>query len=113
MGVESVASSPITRHVIDGSTARTAAATTVGRKARARSFARAATIVGVVLIEALLILGFVVLSLGIGAEGQPGIGPDRPPPPMPAPAPPPDPGPIFALSVAADRRSALRTVRSA
>lgn len=81
---------------------------------RVRSIARIVTVVGALLIEALLILGFVVLSLGIGEEGQPGVGPDRPPPPpTPAPAPPPDPGPIFALSVDADQRSALLAGRGA
>jgi hypothetical protein len=101
-----------TRANIHGSHRSTTVAT-AGIEDRIRSIARIVTVLGALLIEALLILGCVVLSLGIGAEGRPGIGPDRPPPPMPAPAPPPDPGPILALSVAADRRSALRTGRGA
>jgi hypothetical protein len=81
---------------------------------RVRSIARIVTVFGALLIEALLILGFVVLSLGIGAEGQPGVGPDRPPPPPThAPAPPPDPGPVLALSVDANQRSALLAARGA
>lgn len=69
--------------------------------------ARIATILGALLLEGLLILGIVLLSLGIGAEGQPGLGPDHPPPPMPAPVPPPDPVPVLALSVDANQRSVL------
>jgi hypothetical protein len=85
-----------------------------GSGRRVRWFARIVTIFGALLIEALLILGFVVLSLGIGAEGRHGVGPDRPsPPPMPAPAPPPDPGPVFAVSVAANRPPALLAGRGA
>ena len=34
------------------------------------------------LIVAILILGFVVLSLGLGGEGHGGVGPDRPPQPV-------------------------------
>jgi len=61
------------------------------RRARAQSVVRAATIVAALLIETILILGFVVLSLGLGAEARSGFGPDRPPPPpTPAPALPPD-----------------------
>lgn len=33
------------------------------------------------LIQTVLTLGFVVMSLGLGAEDQVGVGPDRPPPP--------------------------------
>jgi hypothetical protein len=56
-----------------------------------RSIRHRATFVVACLIEAILILGFVVASLGLGYEGYPGAGPDRPPPPpAPAPAPPPD-----------------------
>jgi hypothetical protein len=51
---------------------------------------RVAALVAVCIIEAILILGFVVLSLGIGAGAQPGLGPDQPPPPtLPNPEPPP------------------------
>ncbi len=38
------------------------------------------------LIEALLILAVVASSLGLGAEGSQGVGPDHPPPPRPLPA---------------------------
>lgn len=48
---------------------------------RMRSIARIVAILGALLIEAILVLGLVVLSLGIGAEVQPRLGPDRPPPP--------------------------------
>jgi hypothetical protein len=33
------------------------------------------------LIQAVLTLGFVAMSLGLGADDQAGFGPDRPPPP--------------------------------
>src|SRR5262245_46721304 len=53
------------------------------------------TILGALLIQAVLILGVVEVSLGIGMEGHPGVGPDRPPPPMPiAPAEPSLPAPV-------------------
>ena len=48
------------------------------------SMARIAAIVGALLIDAIVILGFVEMSLGIGAEGQPVVGQVRPPRPMPA-----------------------------
>jgi len=83
---------------VDGPARRASAPTTIGTSWRARSVPQAAKIVLACLIEAIVILGFVALSLGIGAEGQPGLGPDRPPPPMtPAPAPPPDPLPVMAM----------------
>jgi hypothetical protein len=44
-------------------------------------------------IQAIVILGFVVLTLGLGGEGHVGIGPDRPPlsaSPAGTPAPPPE-----------------------
>jgi hypothetical protein len=58
----------------------------------ARSIRCGAAIFVACLIEAILILGFVVASLGLGYEGRSSVGPDRPPPPplRPAPAPPPD-----------------------
>lgn len=56
----------------------------------------AATIVLAGLIEAILILGFVVASLGIGHESHSEAGPDRPPLTMPGPAPAPDPPRIAA-----------------
>ncbi len=60
---------------------------------KARSTRIAAAIVLACLIEAILILSYVVASLGLGYESYSGLGPDRPPPAplMPAPAPPPNP----------------------
>ena len=55
----------------------------------ARFIGRGAAIVVVCLIEAVLILGFVVASLGFGYESHSVVGPGRPPPITPAPAPPP------------------------
>lgn len=46
---------------------------------RNRSMARTLAIVSTVLVEAILILGLVVVSLGIGAERRPGRGADQPP----------------------------------
>jgi len=68
-------------------------AMTPAKSARAGSIRRGATIVFACLIEAILVLGFVVASLGVGYESHSRLGPDRPPPPplTPAPAPPPDP----------------------
>jgi hypothetical protein len=43
--------------------------------------AQAAKVVAAALIEAILILGFVVLNMGFSDEGRIGVGPDRPPPP--------------------------------
>jgi hypothetical protein len=52
---------------------------------------QAAKVIAATLIEAIVILGFVGVSLGLGGEGHGGIGPDRPPQlVMPAPVPPPD-----------------------
>ena len=60
----------------------------VGRTTMVR---RAAKVVAATLMEAIVILGFVGLSLGIGGEGHVGIGPDRPPQPIvSAPALPPE-----------------------
>jgi hypothetical protein len=55
---------------------------------------RGVKFIAATLIEAILILGFVVLSLGLGAEGHAGVGPDRPPPPV-TPASEPAPGPVL------------------
>jgi hypothetical protein len=53
---------------------------------------RGAAIVLACVFEAILILGFVLGSLGLGHENDPGAGPYRPPRlQTPAPAPPPDP----------------------
>jgi hypothetical protein len=47
---------------------------------RARAIGGIAAIAGVLLVMA-IVIGFVVAaSLGLGADGHPGIGPDRPPP---------------------------------
>lgn len=43
---------------------------------------RIVAIAAACLIEGILVLGFVALSLGLGAEGHVGVGPDRPPPPV-------------------------------
>ena len=70
--------------------------------------AQPAKIVVACLIVASLLLGFVVLSLGIGAAGAPELGPDRlPAPAMPAPAPAPNLGPGSALTIATSRGSSL------
>jgi hypothetical protein len=67
-------------------------AMTPAKSAKARSIRRGAAIVVACLIAAIMVLGFVVASLGLGNESHSGAGPDRPPPPslLPAPAPPPD-----------------------
>jgi hypothetical protein len=46
------------------------------------SIGRIAVIVLTCLVQAILILGFVAVSLGLGAEGHVAVGPDRPPAPM-------------------------------
>jgi hypothetical protein len=40
----------------------------------------------------MLIIGFIVASLGVGYEGHSAAGPDRPPIPTTTPAPAPPPG---------------------
>jgi hypothetical protein len=45
------------------------------------SSGRAVVIAATALIQAVLTLGFVAMSLGLGAEDHVGVGPDRPPPP--------------------------------
>lgn len=89
MGIRmSVGYPGIASKAVDGRTWRPTVPTRT--RSRAGLAPPVATIVAVCLIEAILILGFVVLSLGIGGEEQPGLGPDRPPPPTaPSPAPPP------------------------
>jgi hypothetical protein len=64
---------------------------TPSKSGTARLVGRGAAIVVACLIEAVLILGFVVASLGLGYESHSGVGPGRPPPMTPAPAPPPGP----------------------
>jgi hypothetical protein len=88
----SIAYRPSATNRFDGSASRATAPTRIGTRRRARSGSQAAAFVAACLIEAIVILGFVVMSLGIGAEGEPGLGPGRSAPPTtPAPAPPPDP----------------------
>jgi hypothetical protein len=68
------------------------------RLGRVRLGSGAATrILAAVLIEALIVLGFVASSLGLGAEGQQGVGVGEPPQieaPAPSRHPLPAPGPI-------------------
>jgi hypothetical protein len=53
----------------------------------ARGAISTVALVGILtLIDALLILAVVASSLGPGAEGSQGLGPDHPPPPRPLPA---------------------------
>jgi hypothetical protein len=74
----------------------------------ALSARRAAVVVAACLLEAVVVLGFVVASLGIGAEDQYGIGPDRPPPPTtPKPESPPDQRPGLTLAGFTNERSLL------
>ena len=75
---------------------------------QARWLAQAAKIVVACLIAATLLVGFVVLSLGIGAAGAPELGPDRlPAPAMPAPAPAPNLRPGSALILSTGHGSSL------
>jgi hypothetical protein len=45
------------------------------KRARGASIGRVVMIAAACLVEAILILGFVVASLGLGYEGQPGVSP--------------------------------------
>lgn len=45
------------------------------KSARARSIRRGVIIAATCLVEAILILGFIGASLGVGYESQPGVGP--------------------------------------
>jgi hypothetical protein len=47
-----------------------------------RSFVQYVTIVGAAIVVALLAAWVVAATLALGADGHPGVGPDRPPPPM-------------------------------
>ena len=47
-----------------------------------RASGRIVVIAVATLIEAVITLGFVAISLGLGAEDQTRVGPDRPPPPV-------------------------------
>jgi hypothetical protein len=49
---------------------------------RVRSLAQYATIVGAAILVALLAAWVVAATLALGADAQPGVGPDRPPRPM-------------------------------
>jgi hypothetical protein len=50
--------------------------------ARQPSIARVATIISATVILALLIGWIVAATLGLGAGGHPGVGPERPPAPL-------------------------------
>jgi hypothetical protein len=52
------------------------------RGSRVPSIALVATIVSAAFVTALLIGFIVAATMGLGAEGQPGVGPDRPPLPV-------------------------------
>jgi hypothetical protein len=79
---------------VDGPAWRAPAPKTIGTTFRTGSTSRVVAIAAACLIEGIVIVGFVVLSLGIGAQNQPGLGPDRPPPPMPAASTPSLPPPV-------------------
>ena len=66
-------------------------ATTLGPTVQVGLLRQIGKVVVATLIEGTVIMGFVVLSLGIGGEGHVGVGADRPRLVSPAPAPPPDP----------------------
>jgi len=68
----------------DSMISRREPATTIAtsRNSLLASVGRIVVIASAVLVQAILILGFVAMSLGLGAEGHVAVGPDRPPPPM-------------------------------
>lgn len=108
MGIKASVSYPwISSKAVDGTAWRVTVPARIGRGSPAQSV-RAVAITAACLIEAILILGFVAASLGVGQEGQPRVGPDRPPPPVtPAPAPPPDPPRVLAVTLVAGWASRL------
>jgi hypothetical protein len=53
---------------------------TIRSRSRDGWIRRIAAITVALLIQAILILGFVAASLGLGFDGPLGVGPDRPPP---------------------------------
>jgi hypothetical protein len=61
--------------------ARAGMAMTALDRSRGRSVARVAAIVTAAAVVALLIASIVAASLGLGADGHPRVGPDRPPAP--------------------------------
>jgi hypothetical protein len=68
-------------------------ATSVAMRSRQRSISYGATVAVACFIGAIVILSFIIASVGIGYEGNTGVGPDRPPPPSAAaPEPRPEPG---------------------
>jgi len=93
MGIKTSASYPwIASKAVDGPTWTAILPRSIGTRSRAGSIPRAVAMIAACLIEAIMILGFVGASLGLGYESYSGVGPDRPPPPAtPAPAPPPEP----------------------
>ena len=59
---------------------------TTRKRLQGVSIGRIAVIAFACLVQAILLLGFVAMTLGLGAGGPSGVGPDRPPPPVMAPA---------------------------
>ena len=93
MAIKTSVSYPwIASKAVDGPTWPATFPRRIGTRSRPGSVPRAVAIIAACLIEAIMILGFVGASLGLGYESHSGFGPDRPPPPAtPAPAPPPEP----------------------
>jgi hypothetical protein len=61
-----------------------------GSRARVGWLGRAVKVTAAIFIEAVVILGFVMVSLGIGGEGNAGAGLDRPQLAVPSPMSAPD-----------------------
>jgi hypothetical protein len=55
---------------------------TIRNSLQSVSIGRIVVIVAACLLQAILILGFVAMSLGLGAENHIGVGADRPPLPI-------------------------------
>ncbi len=93
MAIKTSVSYPwIASKAVDGPTWPAIYPRRIGTRSRAGWVPRAVAIVAACLIEAIMILGFVCASLGLGYESYSGMGPDRPSPPAtPAAAPPPEP----------------------
>jgi hypothetical protein len=60
-------------------------AMTIRSRLQSVSIGRIVVIAAAFFVQAILILGFVAMSLGLGAEGHAGVGPDRPPSPVSLP----------------------------
>jgi len=67
--------------MIDRPDAAGTIAMTVRNRLLGVSIGRIVMIALACLVQAILILAIVAMSLGLGNEGVPGVGPDRPPPP--------------------------------